>query len=187
MNVMPFDQTFGDAWQYDPTGQYLRDVALLINGWWQSTALCTNCHSDGIKSTLNFKGWIIEQVVDQTTSWIPGLYGGATYRIDAIVARNYTDAQIEQQIIKDLAGFFNIIGVTFLTPPYAGLPSSASAPASDKKSAGTNYASPPVAIDPPGRSSTSNDFVKSFASSLGMSAPIAILGGAVLLALLLRR
>jgi len=188
MYLMPFDKTLGEARQYDPSGRYLRDVSLLINGWWQSTALCTNCNSSGIQSRLNGKGWIVEQVVDQSTSWIPGLYGGSIYRIDAVVAKNYTDGQIESQIIRDLAGFYNVSGVTFLTPPYFGLPSnSASSLQPDaKKPTGTSYAPPPATVDTTGNSGSYDSFLKSFGSSLGISAPIALIGGAVLLALLLR-
>jgi len=179
--ILPFDETLGEARQYDPSGQYLRDVVVLINGWWQSTALCTRCNADGIKSELNAKGWVVDQVTNETTSWVPGLYGGAMYRIYAIVARNYSDAQIEQQIIKDLAGFFNVAGVTFITQPYGGLSTS-----SGGSSAASNYQSKL----PDAKSSSAgsaDEFLKNFGKSLGISAPFAILGGAVLLALLLRR
>lgn len=186
MTTLIYNDTLGDARQYDPSGQFLRDVTLLINGWWQSPTLCTNCDSNGIKSTLNFKGWQVEQVVNQTTSWLPGLYGGAIYRVDAVVGRQFSDAQIEQQIVRDLAGFFNINGVTFLTPPYGGLTQTQNTASGVQSGAvGNSYKQ---SVGPVNSSNPSLDsFASSLGTSLGISAPIAIIGGAVLLALLLRR
>lgn len=197
MNLLPFDDTLGDARTYDPSGQYFRDVSFIVQGYYQSPALCFDCNAEGIKSRLNSRGWLIEQVTNETDAWFPQPTGAFKYRLYAVIATNFSDAQIRDQVIRDLSGFFIVTNVSFVTPPYSG-PSNASTAvtktgssvaSSPKKSGGSgdvNYLPSTPPIDTQTKSSW-DDFAKSLGTGLGITAPVAILGGAVLLAVLLRR
>ena len=62
---------------------------------------------------LRSKNWIIEQV-----SYESGWTGPDVYRIYAVVGNQYTDRQIQDQLRRDLAGYFNVSAVSTLSQPY---------------------------------------------------------------------
>jgi len=144
----------------------------------------------GVKAMLDNAGWIVENIADES-----GWTGDYVYRITATVGTNYTDGEIQQQIQRDLAGFFTVSGVSTLSPPYS--PSSGGY-VYQAGNLGTvnvygggpsaNYTQTPPAGNPAtGGNGGGSDFLANLGLGAGISTPIALLGGAVVLALILRK
>ena len=196
LSILDDDGGLGNAADYDPSGQLLRDVIVQIDGSYQTTLPFgePEHNADGIAEVLNSKGWLAESVSNVSTAWFPGL-SHFSYRVYAVVGRQYSDSQIQNQIIRDLSGYFNVSGVSFLTAPYNGFtraagsqyqpPPNTGLPPSNSGLPPANYgSSTPPAANPnaPG----SNSAWSTFTSALGISTPIAIVGGGLLLILLLK-
>lgn len=180
------DDTLSGARDYDPTGALLRDVEIIINGNFQSISmgiLGLPNNAAGIKEYLEGKGWVIDHIGHESASWFPGL-SGFTYRIFAVVGTNYSDSQIQSSLRQDLSGFFNISGISTVSPPWVGNVGTVTV------TPGTNE--PPANYQPaPGaavvQNPSSSGFLDSLGTGLGISTPIALIGGGLLLLILLRK
>lgn len=176
MNLSVFDQGLGSASDYGPA---YRDVVIQIDGIYQSYLPSWNVDNNaaGIQQTLNSKGWLIEQVANISTAWFPE-QSHFTYVVYAVVGNAHSDGEVVSNIQRDLAGFFNISGVSVLSTPYNG-------PSGQQSSfPAVNYlpATPGVSLAPAGSS-----FLDSLGTGLGISTPIVLLAGGVLLLIVLRR
>lgn len=171
------------ARDFDPTGLYLRDVDFRIEGDFVSSVHFGD--QGGIPDLLGGKGWIIGGIVNESSVW-PG--SPWTFRISAIVGTDYTDRQVQDQAIRDLAELFRVSSFSILTAPYSGYVYQAGniATVTVNGGGGANY-SPTPGVPTPGTSGGGSDFLSNLGLGAGISTPIALLGGAVVLALILRK
>src|SRR5690606_367917 len=175
------------ARDWDPSGRLLRDVELQIDGFYQSN-YADSANAAGIKALLNSKGWLVEQVTNVSTAWFPGV-SGFSYKVWAVVATSYSDRQVQDQIRRDLAGFFNVGAISILSAPYVPL-------SGGNGGGNATYQETPKAVPtatPSSASPSSNfpfpqtDFWGNLGKGLGLSTPVVILGAAVLGLLILRK
>ena len=186
MRFLPFDsdETFGDAAAY---GGGFHDVVVEISGYYQSTLPSWGYDSNaaGIQAVLNSKNWIVERVNNVSTSWFPQASGGFTYRVYAVVGNAYSDAAVRDSMRRDLEGFFNVTGITILSPAFP--PASPTQPrptGSGGSNSGGIYANP---LPPSGVTPGTTGFVDNLALGLGVSAPVAIAIAAGVAILILKR
>lgn len=181
------DGTLSGARDYDPSGALLRDVELRIDGRFQSNLsgwFSDNRNAAGIQAWLEGRGWIIERVANESTAWFPQ-QSAFNYRIFAIVATHYSDRTIQDQLRRDLSGFFNVTGISTVSPPWAGQVGTVTIDGRDRTPANYQAQTPPAATPPPG--AAGSGFLDDFAKGLGISTPIALVGAGLLVVLLLRR
>jgi len=134
----------------------------------------------GIQALLNSKGWIVENVSDQS-----GWTGDYIFRIDAVVARNYSDAEILAQVQRDLSSLFVVNGASMLSQPYT-VPTGTTPSIYNPPPA--NYQTPVGGATVPGTGGISTQSaLDAFTGGLGITTPIAIMGGLVLLVLIMKR
>jgi len=168
---------------YDGSGKLLRDMVIRVSGYQQSSLYPIS--ADGLKDLLNSKGWIVEQVSNTSDSWFPGV-SGFIYRVYAVVGTNYTDSEVTNQIRRDLDGYLSVSGVTIESGSY--VPPS-TVPVGNTHSAnpqGGSSGIPPATV-PNAGPSLGSSFVNNFAQGLGVSTPVALLGGGLILLLILKR
>lgn len=170
------------------SGDFVRDVPTwilpLVGAIIYATA-DSGKNANGIKALLNNRGWIVESVADQS-GWFTG---DDIFQVDAVVAKNYSDAEIQAQMRRDLADLFIVTGISMVTPPYT-VPTGTTPTINNPPPA--NYTPPPGGAQTPGGNNPNlptlpTSSLDAFASSLGVSAPIAIVGGLILVVLLTRR
>jgi len=95
-------------------GDQFKDVRITITGTYPSIFADSDwgfTKEEGIANQLNTRGWLVEQVSDVSVSWIPNI-NNYIFEIYAVVGRSYTDNDIKVSIQRDLAGFFNVNGIT---------------------------------------------------------------------------
>ena len=183
------DNTMGSAADYGSA--LLRDVSLRIDGSFQSLlpSWGYDNNADGIKTLLNSKGWIVEQVDNVSPGYFPGV-SGFSYNVYAVVGSNYSDRQIQDQIRRDLSGYFNVTGVSTLSAPWTPVVNGGNLGTVNVYGGSSqptaNYAGP---VPPAGTtvSTGSSGVLSNLGLGLGISTPIAIAGGALLLVLLLKK
>jgi len=184
-SIFDNDETLSGARDYDPSGALLRDVELRIDGRFQSNLpgwFSDNRNAAGIQAWLEGRGWIIERIANESTAWFPQ-QSAFNYRVFAIVGTNYSDRQIQDQLRRDLSGFFNVTGISTVSAPWAGQVGTVTIDGRDRTPANYQGQTPPAQTPAPAGS----DFLASLGSGLGISAPIALIGGGLLLILILRR
>lgn len=183
-SIFENDDTLAGARDLDPSGLLLRDLVVLVSGFEYSQ--WSPVSAQAIKDRLNSRGWLVDQVTN-VSGWLPGLRG-FTFRLWIVAGTNYSHAQIQQQIRRDLDGWFNVDGVTIesdsYVPPPPNLPRPPAQSPPRDNTAGLPPANNPNIPTAPG---AGNDFLSSFGQGLGISTPIALGGAALLLVLLLRR
>lgn len=110
---------FNSGYQASQFGSDFRDVEIRISGTFQSASNYYSIGNDanGIAATLDSKGWIVGQVTYETQTWFTG---PDFYRIFVVVHNQYSDRQVQDQIRRDLAGYFNVAGIEILSQPYSG-------------------------------------------------------------------
>lgn len=182
------NDTLGNAASYG--SPYLRDVSVRIDGNFQSNlpAWGYDNNAEGIQTVLNSKGWIAEQVTNVSSGWFPGI-SGFSYEIFAVVGVNYTDREIQDNLRRDLSGFFNVTGISTTSSAYTPPTGTAYVPPGQTPPP-VIYGTPtPGATPTPtqGTPTSIDNFVSDFASGLGFSTPMILLGGAVLLVLIMKR
>lgn len=189
-SVFDHDETMGSAAEYGPL---FRDVSVRIEGNYQSTlpGWSIDNNAAGIKQTLNNKGWNVEQVTNVSSGWFPGI-SGFTYTIFAVVGRNYTDRQIQDQVTRDLTGFFNVSAISVISAPYvptydggglATVTVNGTAPVANYGNS-LPGASASIANQP---GIGGGDFLSNLGLGVGVSTPIVVGGAALLLLLMLKR
>lgn len=144
----------------------------------------------GIVALLAAKNWLIEDIADES-----GWTGDYVYRITATVGVNYTDSEIQRQMQRDLAGLFTVTAISTLSPPYSPASGGYVYQAGNLGTVNVygggpsaNYTQTPAAGNPAtGGNGGGSDFLANLGLGAGISTPIALLGGAVVLALILRK
>lgn len=184
---------YSSGYQASQFGSGFRDVEIRIRGTFQSA---TNYYSigndaNGIAATLNNKGWIVGQVTYETQTWFTG---PDYYRIFVVVNNVYSDREVQDQIRRDLAGYFNVEGIELLSQPYTGAlinigTFDGGTVYGSGNGSGANYGQQtPGAGNPASQGGLlPSSAIDAFAGSLGISTPIAIAGGLVLLVLIMRK
>lgn len=198
---MYFEQstTMGNAAAYGPgyhdvtvrvSGQFVRDVPSWIVYASGASLLGVGAiladagkNAAGIKALLESKLWIVESVVDQS-----GWFGEYIFNISVVVANGYNDAAVQQSIQQALSELFIVNGVSIVSSGYSSAGPTIQNPPNTPPA---NYVPPTGGAAVPGGSGLPsiipNSSLDAFASSLGVSTPIAIAGGLVLLVLILKR
>lgn len=107
------------GYQANQFGDGFRDVEVRISGTFQSASNYYSIGNDanGIAATLDSKGWLVGQVTYETQTWFTG---PDYYRIFVVVNNIYSDREVQDQIRRDLAGYFNVQGIEILSQPYTG-------------------------------------------------------------------
>lgn len=189
LSIFDNDQTLGDARTYDPSGTLLRDVELQIDGQFPTPGLA-DTNANGIRNTLNGKGWMVEQVTDLAANWFPG-FSGYSYRVFAVVGTNFTDRQIQDQIRRDLVGFFNVSNVSTLSAPWTP-------PSGYVHNAGqiatVNVPIPPANYQPilpatrnQPSAASGGGFLDQLGFGLGISTPLVLVGVGIVALVILRK
>lgn len=185
MNLSIFDNdgTLGDASGF-------HDVHVRVNGsrpagqWifpnWNPLGL-------DIANQLANKLWAVLNV----TSTGGTFDSNYTFDIHVRVHDIYDDETVKSNMVRDLNPVFHVSGISIIASGPRGTSSSSSATStgtnsgtSTSSTAGTPNAGLPAATNP-GTSGT--NLLGNFATGLGISTPVALLGGAVLLILIARK
>lgn len=164
----------------------LISLAAWASGNWRTGAT--------LRDLLNAKGWLITRVTDES-----GWTGEYIYKLDGVIGSHYSANQIRTQIQNDLAGLFTVSGVTILS---RSNPNPAAAPVYNAGNLGTVtvYGNEPGAYqntgpaaspnNPAGNNALGNnagDFLGNLGMGLGVSTPVLLLGGLVVVAVMMRR
>jgi len=179
LSIFENDGTFGEAANYGPM---FRDVVILVSGYQQSALDAVS--SWGIQDRLNAIGWIIDRVNNVSANWFPGLTG-MTFRVYAVVHVNYSQSQIVSSIQRDLDGYLNVSGVSIESD---NLPAVVNNLPQQSQNPQAQTILP--AIDPnslPSSAPNLGDVVGNFATGLGISAPILLVGGLAVVLILARK
>lgn len=204
LSLFETDNTLGNvsAASYGPglddfsvriSGRFVREVPQAIQYVLAAAALWASGRGQsaaGIAALLNSKNWLITRADDES-----GWTGDYIYKLQGVIGSHYSNEQIRTQIQNDLAGLFTVSGVTVLS---RSNPNPSAAPVYNAGNLGTvtvygsdpgGYQSTGGAVAPGGSSagSSNTDFLGSLGMGLGVSTPVVLLGGAVLLVLLMRR
>ncbi len=183
-SIFENDNTLGDARDYDPSGQLLRDMTIRISGTQQSAL--SPVSAAGIKAVLNGKGWLVEQVSHISDSWFPGV-SGFTYRIYAVIGTSFSHSAIQTQIRRDLDGYFNVNGISIESDSYSPQSPVPSSPSTPTPPINSNLPLPP-AYDPNNPPAAgSSGVLDNLGLGLGISTPIVLGVGALALILIMRR
>lgn len=164
---------------------WIPNILLVVYQNWGKTM-------QGIFAALDSNGWIISDIADET-----GWTGNYVYRITAQVDEFYSDRQIQDQITRDLAGFFTVTAISILSaawtgwvapgqtqqPPanYSQLPPSNNPGGGNLPSIGTFDGGTVYGSDPNG------GFLSSLGLGAGISTPIALIAGLIAVVLITRR
>lgn len=118
-----------------------------------------------MKAILRARGWEIDRIQGLSNTWYPG--SPLTFLIFANVGNEYSDSDIVNNARNDLTQIMTVSSVHIVQASPAQYQSleNAAAVQADAKS----------------------NFFDNFGTSLGISTPIALVGGGLLLILLLRR
>lgn len=166
------------------------DVHVRVNGsrpsgYWAIPTVTSV--ADDIANTLRSYLWLVTNVAN-TGSVFATDY---TFDIFVRVGDIYTDEQVKSNMVRDLTGVFNVSGISIISSGPRGNPAPANTNTNPGTGTNTNTGSGtpnaglPAANNPTAPSSTG--FLDNLGLGLGVSTPIVLLGGGVLLLLILKK
>jgi len=195
MIELPNDGTLGD------TLAGFRQVHVRVTGNPQSWGFFGTIF-DAVKGTLEDANWLVDSVTASgsgvgCTNW------GCTLDIFVEVNNIYSQADIEQNIVRDLSGTFGVTGISVISggnPPvsngggynggynnggYGGYVYNAGDLGTVTVHTGDNTGASGLPSAPAGASN--GDYLKKFAEGLGMTTPMVVAGGVLVALVLLKR
>ena len=151
----------------------VKEVVLQLKGNTPFYSIYYTNEPSKIKGTLNGKGWNVSQVIEMDSGY--GGYGTRTWNIYATVADVFSDSEVVGRCRADLESTMNVAKISIIQEGPTNYIQAAVGANQNDISGGT------------GGSGFFDNFGLGLGGGLGLSTPIVIAGGVLLLVVLMKR